>query len=96
MRDGPAVGAGHARDRRGHGPLPQILMLCLALAGLYGAHILAQEAPQEPPVRDTPAEEAPEQAPPTDSFDFFSEQPIAAGASQQVHRRAHVRHERTA
>jgi hypothetical protein len=63
---------------------PTILMACLALAGLYGAHVLAQQA--EPIERDTAAEEARTDAPvaPADpaspqEFDFFSDQPIAAG-----------------
>ncbi|MGH8441369.1 MAG: hypothetical protein ACRETF_00510 [Nevskiaceae bacterium] len=60
------------------------LMLVLAVAGLFGARLLAQgaadqAAPAEP--RETPAEEA-GQAPAADSageFDFFSDQPIVSG-----------------
>jgi hypothetical protein len=58
-------------------------MLVLALAGLYGARVLADEAAQEPPARETPAEEtgaAPTDAPAaTDNFDFFSDQPLQSG-----------------
>jgi hypothetical protein len=51
-------------------------MLALALGGLYGARLLAQEASQEQPARETPAEES--QAPTEqEQFDFFSDQPIA-------------------
>jgi hypothetical protein len=48
-------------------------LLLLVLAGLHGARVLAQQAAGESPARETPAEEA-------DEFDFFSDQPIAAGA----------------
>ncbi len=62
-------------------------MLVLCLAGLYGAHVLAQEAAQgaaqEPPARETPVEEAAPGDGET-TFDFFSDQPIAAGALVEV------------
>jgi hypothetical protein len=58
------------------------LVLC-AIAGLYGARVLAEEAAQgaaeqEAPARATPAEEVSPAAPPPENFDFFSEEPIAA------------------
>jgi hypothetical protein len=51
-------------------------MLALAVAGLYGARLLAQGAAEEPPSRDTPAEEPGAAPAPEDTFDFFSDQPI--------------------
>ncbi|MGQ0586845.1 MAG: hypothetical protein ACT4PK_06550 [Gammaproteobacteria bacterium] len=65
---------------RSHEPLRQFVvagaMLALACSGLYGARLLAQEAAQDAPSRETPAEEAaPTNA---EEFDFFSDQPIAA------------------
>ena len=64
-------------------------MIACAVAGLYGARVLAEEAAQEPPARETPAEEAPAtgsgpQAAAPDNFDFFSDQPIAAGELVEV------------
>jgi len=57
-----------------------VVMLALAVAGLYGARVLAQQAADEPPERQTPAEEtdAGKGAAPAaeDKFDFFSDQPI--------------------
>jgi hypothetical protein len=50
-------------------------MIVFALAGLYGARVLADQAAHDVPARETPAEEAP--AAPDESFDFFSDQPIA-------------------
>jgi hypothetical protein len=53
------------------------LLLALAVAGLFGARVLAQQAADEPPERATPVEEP--GAPATDDdFDFFSDQPIAS------------------
>jgi hypothetical protein len=54
-------------------------LAALAALGLYGARILAAHAADEPPARETPAEEAaqkPESPAAGESFDFFSDQPI--------------------
>jgi len=64
-----------------------VVMAAFAAAGLYGAHVLAQQAGEDPPARETPAEETPatdtapaaDAAPAAGEFDFFSEQPIATG-----------------
>jgi hypothetical protein len=50
-------------------------MAALAVAGLFGARVIAQQAAEEPPARETPAEEP--AAEPGEPFDFFSDQPIA-------------------
>ena len=84
--------SGFSRDPSGLKPLPQrsvafIAMLCLALAGLWGARVLAQQAADEPPARETPAETAPADAaaePAAEEFDFFSEQPIASAELVEV------------
>jgi hypothetical protein len=73
--------SGFSRDRSGLKPLPQrrlpvVAMLLLACAGLWGARVLAQQAAAEPPPRETPAETAPA-TPPSEEFDFFSDQPLA-------------------
>jgi hypothetical protein len=66
------------------------LMVVLALAGLYGARILAAHAADEPPPRETPAEESAQKSTPAHTahagenpgseagagFDFFSDKPI--------------------
>lgn len=59
-----------------------LAMVVLALAGLFGARALAEQAAQEPPARTTPAEEAPADGGPAPAaeFDFFSDAPIAAEA----------------
>lgn len=57
-----------------------LVMAALALAGLYGARVVADAAAQDaagPEARSTPAEESPEPEP---EFDFFSDEPIAAAA----------------
>jgi len=54
-------------------------MVLLVLTGLGGARVLASHAAeQEPPARETPADEA-ASAPDEQGFDFFSDQPVADG-----------------
>ena len=59
--------------------LATALLTVLALGGLYGARVLAQQAAEEPPARETAAEEAPVdavvtgEAPAAEEFDFFSD-----------------------
>ncbi|HUR40884.1 MAG TPA: hypothetical protein VM240_06905, partial [Verrucomicrobiae bacterium] len=53
------------------------VMVTLALAGLYGARVIADEAAVDAQARETPAESAPADAASPESFDFFSDQPIA-------------------
>jgi len=58
-------------------------MIAIAIGGLGAARVLAGEAAQDPPARETPAEEtAPDDGEAT--FDFFSDQPIAADALVEV------------
>ena len=65
-------------------------MVALATAGLYGARVLAdgaaQAVPQDPPARETPAEEpgATPDAAPGEAFDFFSDQPIESAELVEV------------
>ena len=58
------------------------VMIALALGGLYGARVIADEAAegaaQETPARETPAEEPAAAAAPEGDFDFFSDAPIAS------------------
>lgn len=80
-RSEPSPGAS-----RGPGPLKRwipavagMTMVVATLAGLYGARVLADEAAQDAPARQTPAEDvAPAAPPPADTFDFFGDAPIAA------------------
>jgi hypothetical protein len=60
--------------------LAGMVLIALAVAGLFGARVLAQQAAADPPARETPAEE-PADAPADaqgEAFDFFSDQPIAS------------------
>jgi len=52
-------------------------MIVLCVGGLLGARVIAQQAAEDPPERQTPAEEP--QAPAGEAFDFFSDQPITEG-----------------
>ena len=56
-------------------------MVIAVLSGLFGARVIAQQAADEQPARDTPAEES--QAP-QEEFDFFGDQPIAADQLVEV------------
>ena len=62
--------------------LATTLLLSLAVAGLLGARVLAQQAADDAPARETPAEEP--GAPQGEDFDFFSDQPIAADQLVEV------------
>jgi hypothetical protein len=66
----PKVASAGAALRR---QLAVVALILVAAGGLCGARVLAQAAADEPPARESQAEEAP-----AESFDFFSDQPIAA------------------
>ena len=62
--------------------LATAVLFALAVAGLFGARVIAQQAAEEAPARETPTEEP--GAPQGEDFDFFSDQPIAADQLVEV------------
>jgi hypothetical protein len=70
-----------------HKGLATAMLLSLAVAGLFGARVIAQQAAASPSEQDAPARETPAEepgAPQGEDFDFFSDQPIAADQLVEV------------